>query len=139
MATLTLPAHDSLFHCDAASLLHPPEAIAQFVQRMIRNAKYYEGPERRLERRYALAIPMAVVPLDNAFQRAGDMFVAVSRDISTRSAAMFHTRKVTTRHLAVELTVPCGEKLRVVLEVLRCRPVGMFYQIAGQFVSRLPG
>jgi hypothetical protein len=136
MAT-TFPTPETLFDRNVDDLLHPPEAIAKFVERMIRNAQYYSGPERREERRYALAIPMSAVPLDATYQRAGDLFVAVSRDISTRSAALFHSRRVYTPHLAVELTAPGGEKLRVVLKVLRCRPVGMFYQIAGPFVSRL--
>lgn len=127
----------ALFETDSHVLLRPPEAIAAFVQRMARNAQYYEGPEQRTERRYLLSLPIAAVAVDSSLQRIGEPFIAVSRDISSGGIAMYHTRTVKEKLLALEMTAPAGDKLRVLMEVLRCHPSGLFYEIAGRFVSKL--
>lgn len=133
----TTEAIGALFDFDPENLLRPPEAIAKFVQRMVRNAQYYDGPEQRLERRYAVNLPVTAVPVDRSLQKSGEVFVALTRDISSGGIAMYHTRDVAEKFLALELIAPSGDKLRVLLEVLRCRPAGLFYEIAGRFVSKL--
>jgi hypothetical protein len=44
---------------------------------------------------------------------------------------------VAERFLALELATPSGEKMRVLMQVLRCRPVGLFYEIGGEFISKI--
>jgi hypothetical protein len=51
--------------------------------------------------------------------------------------SMYHTRRVSEKLLALELTDPANNRLRVVLEVLRCRPDGLFYEIAGRFATKI--
>lgn len=128
---------EHLFAFGPQSLARPPQAIAAFVERLIRHSKYYDGPDSRSEPRYAVRMPVAAVPVDDDLQKIGEPFVAVSRDLSGRGIAIYHTRRISQRYLALELSTPSEEKLHVLLQVLRCRPVGLFYEIAGKFVSKI--
>jgi hypothetical protein len=125
------------FQCPSSELVHPPEDIAQFVQRLVGRLALYRGKERRTIRRHRVAIPVLAVPLDDDLQPAGDSFAAVTRDISTRGLALYHKRPVEAPYLAVELADHEGKKLEAALEVLRCEPVDSFYEIAGKFVTKV--
>lgn len=135
MANLTVP--ESLFSFEADSLARPPKAIADFVARAVRNSKFYDGPDIRSERRFPVSLRVAAVPVDERLNKIGEEFIAASRDISSSGIAIYHTRGVSDRFLALELTAASGEKMHVLLQVLRCRPVGLFYEIAGKFVSKM--
>jgi hypothetical protein len=130
-------ALETLFDFEPEQLLRPPAAIEMFVRRIVRGADYYDGPEQRTERRYVLSLPVAAVPVNESLKKVGDVFIAFTRDISSGGIAMYHTRRVSEKFLAVEIKSTCGEKMRVLVEVLRCSPVGLFYEIAGKFASRL--
>ena len=132
------PTQD-LFDFDRQALAAPPRAIADFVKKMIVDAQGYYGPEKRTDPRYDLAVSIAAVPIDENFRQAGEAFLAVTRDVSTRGMALFHTRVVTQPLLAIELHAPGGSTLRVALRITRCLPVGRFYEIAGHFVTTLSG
>lgn len=135
--TEALAALDSVFEFEPEQLLRPPAAIAMFVRRIVRGAEFYVGPEQRTEPRYAVNLPVAAVPLDESLKKTGEVFIGFTRDISSGGIAMYHTRRISEKYLAVEIKATSGDKLRVLVEVLRCFPVGLFYEIAGKFVSRL--
>ena len=63
--------------------------------------------------------------------------MALSRDISTGGMSLIHTEEVQDKLLVVELPITPGQKTQVVLEVLRCRSIGQFYEVGGRFVSKL--
>lgn len=132
----TSACREQLFRFGSDGLARPPQAVAAFVERAIRNSKYYDGPDSRAEPRYPVQLRVAAVPVDENLERIGEPFMAVSRDISGGGIAIYHTRGVTEKLLALELSTPAGEKTHVVMEILRCRPVGLFYEIAGKFVSK---
>ena len=136
---ITQAALETLFEFQAEQLLRPPAAIEMFVRRVVRGAEFYVGPEQRTEPRYVVSLPVTAVPVNESLKKAGDVFVAFTRDISSGGIAMYHTRRVSEKFLAVEIKSNCGEKMRVLVQVLRCSPVGLFYEIAGKFVSRLEG
>jgi hypothetical protein len=123
----------------ASKLVHPAEEIADFVYRLAERLTQYRGVERRSEHRYRVAIPLLAMPLDDELKSAGREFAAVTRDISSRGIAMLHLRPVESPFLAVELTDPDGHKLEAAIEVLRCRKVDHFYEIAGKFVTKMYG
>jgi hypothetical protein len=131
------PNAEKLFDFDPQALASPPRAIADFVKKMIVDAQGYYGPEKRTDPRYDLTTSVTAVPIDEEFRQTGEAFLAVTRDVSTRGMALFHTRVVTQPLLAVELLAPGGAKLRVALKITRCIPVGRFYEIAGYFVTTL--
>jgi hypothetical protein len=126
-----------LFDFDRASVAPPPEALARFAQRTLANQDGFNGHERRTEVRHSIAINVLAIPLDANFDKCGEPFVAVTRDISASGIAIFHNRDVAVKFLALEIADPWGNPLRLILNVLRTRPLGLFYEIAGRFVMRM--
>ena len=113
----------------------PPERVANFIRRVIRGEKFYPGPERRNSLRYPITMPVKATPLGNHHEPTGEAFLAVTRDISIGGLCMYHLEAVSSRFLQLELTSHSDERLDVVLEVVRCRQTGPFFEIAGRFVG----
>ena len=113
----------------------PPERVANFIRRVIRGEKFYPGAERRNSLRYPITMPVKATPLDDRQQPIGESFLAVTRDISIGGLCMYHLEAVSARFLQLELTSQSDEQLHVVLEVVRCRQTGPFFEIAGRFVG----
>ena len=112
-----------------------PEGVVDFIRQVIRGEKFHAGPERRGHLRYPLTLPVKVTPLDDNQLPTGDPFLAVTRDLSISGLCMYHLQAVQNRYLQLELISPAQERLNVVLEVVRCRAAGPFYEIGGQFVG----
>jgi hypothetical protein len=117
------------------SLTHPPAEIADYVTRLV--AVDRKGVEKRSAHRFPLATAVPVMPIDDRLRPVGRPFMALTRNISTCGIALVHTRPVTTKYLVVELTSAADERLQVLLEVLRCRPLGPYCDIAGEFVAKV--
>jgi hypothetical protein len=113
-----------------------PEGVVDFIRRVIRSEKFHPGPERRGHLRYPLTLPVKVTPLDENQLPTSDPFLAVTRDLSISGLCMYHLQSVQNRYLQLELISPAQERLNVVLEVVRCRAAGPFYEIGGQFVGQ---
>ncbi len=116
------------------------QEIFDFVQRTIdRNGQddTYAGLEKRSEKRCYVSLPVTATPTNEKLQPVGDSFYAVTRDISSQGITMFNTRTVDSSFLVLELMDPDGPKLKAVMEVLRCRPIGRFYEITGEFVTKM--
>ena len=58
-------------------------------------------------------------------------------NISLGGVALLHTRFVDAQYLAVDFSPAGVDELQVVLRVLRCRPLGLVYEIGGEFISRV--
>jgi hypothetical protein len=115
----------------------PPERVASFIRRVIRGEKFYPGPERRNSLRYPITMPVKATPLDDKQQPMDEAFLAVTRDISIGGLCMYHLSAVTARFLQLELSSHSSdEQLHVLMEVVRCRQTGPFYEIAGRFVGQ---
>lgn len=110
-------------------------AQADFIKRLVASARQYQGTNRRSEPRHTLGVAVRVAVVNEAHKIIGADFVAVTRDISARGVALYHTQPVTDKLLAVEFELPGGEKRRLLLDVLRCRPVGPLFEVAGQFIA----
>jgi hypothetical protein len=114
----------------------PPERVANFIRRVIRGEKFYPGPERRQSLRYPITMPVKATALNDEQRPSGEAFLAVTRDISVGGLCMYHLQPVTARFLQLEITSHSSdEELHVVMEVVRCRQTGPFFEIAGRFVG----
>ena len=122
---------------NSQSVVSPLHEISAFVKQITQDAHFYMGNEKRSEARYSMTVPVRVCQISHSFERVGEEFVAVSRDISTRGISFFHTSAVSGKWLSIELTVPEVGTMQAVIEVLRCRAVGPLFEIAGRFVSDL--
>jgi hypothetical protein len=128
----------ALLHFNPATLIHPQEELVAFVQRVIAHTATLPGIERRTEPRRPVVLPAPAQAIDEHLRPRGEPFVAITRDLSTRGIAIYHVRPVAAGSLlALELEVAPGDTMQVVLEVLRCRPAGEFYEIAGTFLTKV--
>src|SRR4051812_27122107 len=113
-----------------------PPRLVNFVRRVIRGEKFYPGPERRMNLRYPLTMPVKVTPLDEDMTPSGtEPFVAVTRDISVGGLCLYHTQALREKYLRLELTSPSRDNLDVVIAVVRCKQAGPFWEIAGPFLG----
>ncbi len=128
----------ALVKFDPTMLLHTRDELVQFVQRVIQGAPMYAGPERRMDPRWLVVMPLPAVRLDGRLQPCGEPFVAISRDVSTTGMGLFHSQGVPLKSLlAVELRTPEGEVMQAVLEVLHCRPDSGEFAIGGAFLAKV--
>ena len=129
-----------LFTFTSKKLVHPPSDLKKFVDDLIKRLTdeglYYQGPDRRREPRHAIAIEVNVIPLDAELQAAGCDFVATTRDISSGGISLIHTESTDCPFLAVEIAIPGERPFQAAVEVLRCSPVGPYFEIAGKFVTK---
>lgn len=131
----------SLFTLKAGETLDPPEEILAFVEQIL-NSQYEEptpANERRTERRFRVTLPVSAVPIDASLRPIGETFTAVSRNISTRGIALLYTRHVEAQFLALRIKLKDQDPVQAAMEVLRCRRVGPFFEIAGKFVAKIYG
>lgn len=107
----------------------------EFIKQLVQGAKHYHGSNRRAEARHAVGMAVRAVPVNAAQQPVGDTFVAVTRDISVKGVALYHTQPILAPFLSLEFPLPDGGKRQTLLQVLRSRPVGPLFEIAGQFIG----
>ena len=120
---------------EAASTANANAQIDALVKKLA--AATLSQGEKRHSSRYHLAIPIPVVPIDEAGEPIERPFQAMSRDISTSGISLTHTRATNAKHLLLVIRCAATKDIRVVVEVTRCRPIGRFYEIAGKFTSRV--
>ena len=114
----------------------PEGDVTRLVQELIDKQQKFRGDERRAAKRYPMACPVVAVPIDD-LEKPGEAFAAITRDISSQGISIYHTRPIHEPYLAIQWNVEEGEQLRVLVEVVRCRPVGpFFYEIGGTFITQ---
>ena len=121
---------------DGDKLHSPPTELLRFVHRVAEETLRDHVEERQFPR-YKLTVEVWVQPVNSDFEPLGDPFTAVSRDISTSGIGLMHTRAIRDKYLWLRLATQGGGTMNVVVEVLRCRPIGMFYDIGAKFVAKL--
>ena len=112
------------------------EAISSFLSCVDGKVLSFEGTERRAHKRYVVAIRSLVQPMDDRRRPNGRAFNAATRDISVGGIGLIHTQPVVSEYLGVRLSSPRGDELQVLVKVLRCAPLGSYYDIAGEFVLK---
>jgi len=95
------------------------------------------GKDNRVSARYPVAIPVTVVPIDESGEPIERPFTAMSRDISTSGICILHTRPTNAKQLIIILTIPGKPPAKLNVDVVRCRAIGRFYEIAAKFTSRM--
>ena len=106
--------------------------IESFVSRLAREY-FMDGPDRRVEPRLRVTLPVNLQPLDDDLNPLGYRSRAVTRDISASGIGLVCQDPVNASYLMLSLPTPAGESLEVVAKVLRCRPVGYYFDVGCQF------
>ena len=106
-----------------------------FIEQLVEDSQRYQGANRRQYRRYTLGIAVRAFQVNDSMENLREEYVGVTRDISLSGAAIYFTQAISERVLALEFATPSGESNRTLMQVLRCRPVGPLFEIAGRFLS----
>jgi hypothetical protein len=108
------------------------EEISRFVESLL--PVPYVGPERRRAPRRSVLIPVRIRALDDRLQGLSEEEDALLCNVSCLGAMFIHQQELTARFVALSFPdrYPAGE---LVLEIVRNRPVGSYFEIAGTFVS----
>src|SRR5271170_6599130 len=137
-ATPTADELFELFEFSRDQVPPPSDVLVRFADRTITNRNTScRSDERRAEPRHAVAINVLAIPLNKHFKKCGEPFMAVTRDLSAGGIAMFHNQNVVAKYLALEIVDAEGERLRLIMSVLRSQAIGLFYEVAGRFVKKL--
>jgi hypothetical protein len=110
-----------------SSVLEPPAKLWQYARKEIVQAG--PGCERRRDRRYSLITSVRCVPVDGRHQPIGESFVALSSGMSVSGIRLIHTEPAPSKFLRLEFE---GQPAQFVLSVVRTRPIGDCYEIAGR-------
>jgi hypothetical protein len=107
-----------------------PVELQQFAKE---ETLHHQGAhERRRFRRYSLITNVFAVPIDEELCPVGPAFVALSSGMSVDGMRLIHTQPSPSAQLFLEID---GQPVRFVLSVLRTRPVGNCFEIAGRLTS----
>jgi hypothetical protein len=113
----------------------PPDALAETVR--ISAPDGGKGAEKRTCKRYPVIGAVGVMILDDALEPTGPPFVASTRNISRSGIAVISKWPVNTGLIAVECPCNAGNGSQFIVQVMRCRPLRSFYEIAGKFLTRM--
>jgi hypothetical protein len=128
---------DLLFELPSEALLTPDESLVRFAHGLLSGRDNYDGLDRRSEPRYPLCLNILAIPVDENNNPRGEPLLGVTRNISTSGIAILFTCSVGSGLLALQFEDPRGGRVRLLLNVLRCRPLSNFFEVAGTFVSKL--
>jgi hypothetical protein len=114
------------------SVLATAYELVEFIQNIAIDP--YDGTNRRSEPRYPIAIPVRAEPVDNNGKRFGQTVPGVTRDVSLTGISILLTRQTRAKHLLLELANGSHKPVHAILDVLRERPIGPLWEVAGQFL-----
>jgi hypothetical protein len=92
--------------------------------------------EQRAYPRHPICVAIEAIPFDSQGHQTGKAFTAVTKDISATGLSFLHHAAILDRYLLVRF--PQSDRFPtqwIVLEVLRRRPVGPLWEIAGRSVA----
>ncbi len=136
------------FEAPAAVARTPNRDLPQRLEEMrrtVRRVVSHTTPhrilnERRSDRRFPIAVPLQVTPLDErGARRDAEAFVVIGRNLSERGLDFFHQAPVAERFVIVWLPVALNQHAGLILELTWCRFGGMgWYENGGKFILPPP-
>ncbi len=109
-----------------------PETTFQLIGKIVRFAETPDSVEQRISTRQHVHQPITGEPLNANFQKAGDTFQALTRDVSVAGVGFFGTSPVQTRWL--RLSFDECDQASVIVEVIHQSQRGPFWIIGCKFL-----
>jgi hypothetical protein len=112
------------------------QRVFRFVRDLLNDIQAQYIGEQRAHPRHAICVAIEAIPFDSQGHQAGKAFTAVTKDISASGLSFLHHSAILDRYLLVRF--PRSERCNsqwIVVEVLRRRPVGPLWEIAGRSVA----
>ncbi len=115
-------------------LAEPSASLLQFLERLM--LKQDKNPDRRKVARIPVLSSAIAIPVNKDFVPQGAATNVTFNDLSESGGCLFHTRSFSTEYIALRWRSLISPKvyLKAVMQISRCKPMGPFYEIAGQFV-----
>ncbi len=112
---------------------HPAnESLGRLVETVLPSP--YAGPERRTAPRRSVLIPVRVQRLNGEFEPTGEAEEALLCNISMSGAMYVHTQAMGSQYIS--LSFPEQYEIEpLIMEVVRNRPMGTYFEIAGTFLG----
>ncbi len=107
--------------------------VGEFLERLECELDCYHGPDRRSESRRRLIVPVLAMPVDQSRKASGAVFQAITRDISDSGIGLLTIRSVTTPQLGLLFQARNADEMMVLVDVTRCRRIGIYYEVGGRF------
>jgi hypothetical protein len=120
----------------AVNVTHSKQKVFCFVRDLLNDIQAEYIGEQRAYPRHPICVSIEVIPFDSQGHQAGKAFTAVTKDISATGLSFLHDAVILDRYLLVRF--PRSDRYPsqwIVLEVLRRRPVGPLWEIAGRSVA----
>jgi hypothetical protein len=116
--------------------LYPSSSLLQFVKRRVAQHEAYNGPERRLELRNLLVMPVVVQAVNAQLEPMGDAQAMVISDASSSGIGMVHEHPFGHTRILIHLSYPEDGKV-LAAEVRWSKPLGPFYHIGCELIGPL--
>ena len=115
-------------------LTEPPTAVNNYMRRQLESIA--TNGRQSKEQRLAMLSTVVAIPVDRNFNPSGEPFKIAARDFSDSGICLLHSRAIRTEYLALRWRSLVSSKcfIRIVMQVTRCKSVGPFYEVEGQFV-----
>lgn len=115
-------------------LADPSASLIQFLERLL--LKQNKGKELRKQSRIPVLSSAVAIPVNKDFIPQGDACSVTFNDLSESGGCLFHTRSFPTEYIALRWRSLIFPKvyLKAAMQISRCKPIGPFYEIAGEFV-----
>ena len=118
------------------STLHEPSAgLREFLSSLPQAKKV---SDRRQSERFSVIADVIVVPLDKDCRPLAEPFIACSLNVSAGGMCFYHSEPIESTLLYVEIASPGAAGMSAQMRVLRQRPAGDYFEIAGQFITDCP-
>jgi hypothetical protein len=115
-------------------LTHRPETVVTFIRKLIAEQCEHSGPERRIESRNPVTIPVTIQCLDGYYRPTGSSITAVTNNLSGGGIGLVSPRPIDCKSILVLLKSQSGESLNLIGTVRHCTAVGDQYHVGASFV-----
>ena len=111
-----------------------PEMTKEFIRRLVN--KHTLVDDRRDSNRVSMFSTAVAIAVNKEFIPQGEAAKVTLSNLSTSGACIMHTRAISDEYLALRWNsvVSPSNSIQAVMRVTRCKPLGPFYEVAGQFV-----
>ena len=107
--------------------------VKAFVEQLAREY-FLDGPDRRSEPRLRVTLPVSIGPLTEEMTLVGYRVRGVTRDISEHGIGLVCQDPLAAKFITLQLSSPRVTEIDLIAEVLRCRPVGYYFDVGCRFV-----
>lgn len=117
-------------------LSHRPETVVTFIRSLIAEHQAHEGPDRRIEARSPIAVPVTIQCLDGHYRPIGAPLTTLTNNLSGGGIGFVSPQPIDTKSILIQLRSKSGDMLQLIGTVRHSTLVGTQYHVGASFVVR---